>query len=206
MSSTNAPRLLIIPGLHDSGPAHWQTWLQDRHPGSVRVEQKNWEAANLPLWTARIEETLAQEPSSTWIAVAHSFGCLALARYLAGRRQRGAPSDPVVKAALLVAPADPAKFDVIDLLPISRFRVPARLLASETDPWMPLATARTWSTIWGADFVNLGNAGHINAEAGFGPLLQAEDFIAEHASHAVDPVPARRTVAPRTHSFETHAS
>jgi len=21
-------RLLVIPGLHDSGPAHWQSWLQ----------------------------------------------------------------------------------------------------------------------------------------------------------------------------------
>jgi len=26
----DAPRLLIVPGLHDSGPAHWQSWLADR--------------------------------------------------------------------------------------------------------------------------------------------------------------------------------
>ena len=24
------PRLLIVPGLHDSGAAHWQSWLQAR--------------------------------------------------------------------------------------------------------------------------------------------------------------------------------
>ncbi|CAN5394099.1 alpha/beta fold hydrolase [soil metagenome] len=196
MSSTHAPRLLIIPGLHDSGPAHWQSWLQERHPGSVRVEQANWEAAHLPLWTARIEETLAREPSSTWIAVAHSFGCLALARYLAARRTRGAPAADI-RAALLVAPADPAKFDVIDLLPISRFWLPSQLIASQTDPWMPLSTARTWASIWGAEFVDLGNAGHINVDSGFGPLPQAEDFIADHsaAEPAIahhSPVPAAR--------------
>lgn len=41
-SATHDPaRLLIVPGLNDSGPAHWQTWLQGLHRGAVRVQQRH---------------------------------------------------------------------------------------------------------------------------------------------------------------------
>ncbi|HML28972.1 MAG TPA: alpha/beta hydrolase, partial [Hyphomicrobium sp.] len=36
-----------------------------------------------------------------------------------------------------------------------------------------LVAAERWARAWGADFVNLGAAGHINAEAGFGPWPEA---------------------------------
>jgi predicted alpha/beta hydrolase family esterase len=81
----DAVRLLVIPGLGDSGPAHWQTWLQARRRHSVRVRQHDWQAPDLPRWSARIGETLARERAGAWVAVAHSVGCLALARHLAGR-------------------------------------------------------------------------------------------------------------------------
>jgi hypothetical protein len=53
-------RLLVIPGLRDSGPAHWQSWLQARHPTSVRVVQRDWNQTNLQRWSARIDNTLAR--------------------------------------------------------------------------------------------------------------------------------------------------
>ena len=28
---------LIVPGLHGSGPAHWQTWFETQVPGALRV-------------------------------------------------------------------------------------------------------------------------------------------------------------------------
>jgi len=68
-------RLLVIPGLNDSGPAHWQSWLQahfGRH--AVRVEQDDWASADLTRWSQRIEMTLARYPGSRWVAAAHSFG------------------------------------------------------------------------------------------------------------------------------------
>lgn len=96
-------RLLIVPGLHDSGPAHWQTWLQagDRH--ALRVEQRNWSTPDLARWSARIASTLERAGPGPWVAVAHSFGCLALVHHLAQRPGTG------LAAALLVAPADPDK-------------------------------------------------------------------------------------------------
>ncbi len=164
-------RLLVIPGLNDSGPAHWQTWLQahfSRH--AVRVEQDDWARADLARWSQRIEVTLAQHPGARWVAVAHSFGCLALLRFLA----QGGEG---VQSALLVAPADPAKFGVGHKMPQAQLTVPSVLLASETDPWMKFESACGWGRVWGSQLLSLGDAGHINTEAGFGPLPQAKALV-----------------------------
>jgi len=163
-------RLLVIPGLNDSGSAHWQTWLQAHFGGAVRVEQDDWARADLARWSQRIEMTLARHPRARWVAVAHSFGCLALLRHLA---LGGAG----VQSALLVAPADPAKFGVAEALPQSALAIPSVLLASETDPWMRIDSARGWARVWGSQLVNLGDAGHINTESGFGPLPQAKSTV-----------------------------
>ena len=78
-------RLLIVPGLHDSGPAHWQSWLQAQHRDALRVKQRDFSEPDLDRWATRIGHTLSTAGEDTrWIAVAHSFGCLALARHLLG--------------------------------------------------------------------------------------------------------------------------
>ncbi|MCM5680774.1 alpha/beta hydrolase [Schlegelella sp. S2-27] len=166
-------RVLIVPGLHGSGPGHWQTWLQRRWRGSARVEQHDWAVADLERWADRIGETLACHRGGCWVAVAHSFGCLALARYLA---REGAAVAPV-EAALPVAPADPRKFEVARLLPHSRLPVRSYLVGSETDPWMTEAHAGSLARRWGSRYINLGDAGHINVDAGYGPWPQAHALV-----------------------------
>jgi predicted alpha/beta hydrolase family esterase len=42
---------------------------------------------------------------------------------------------------------------------------------------MRAAQARRWAQRWGSHFINLGNAGHINAEAGYGPLPFAAVWV-----------------------------
>ena len=166
-------RVLIVPGLHGSGPGHWQTWLQKRWRGSARVEQHDWAVADLERWADRIGETLACHPGGRWVAVAHSFGCLALARYLA----RDGSAAAAVRAALLVAPADPRKVEVAQLLPHRRLPVRSYLVGSETDPWMTEADAGSWARRWGSRYINLGDAGHINIDAGYGPWPQAHALV-----------------------------
>lgn len=162
-------RVLIVPGLHDSGPAHWQTWLQTQYRGAVRVRQQNWEQPDLDAWAERISAVIeASSPKTTWVAAAHSFGCLALARYLF-TRQPPTEEHGGIQAALLVAPADPQKFGVSHRLPTQGLGVPAAVVSSENDPWMPLSRAQEWASRWGARFQNLGPVGHINTESGFGP-------------------------------------
>lgn len=72
-------RLLVVPGLHGSGPAHWQSWLEQRYPSAVRIALDDWGLADLGRWSRAIDEALARERADAWVAVAHSFGCLALA-------------------------------------------------------------------------------------------------------------------------------
>lgn len=167
--SIAAVKVLIVPGLHDSGPAHWQSWLQTQYRGAVRVRQRHWDQPDLDTWADRIDQTLRSAPPQTaWVAVAHSFGCLALARYLF---TRDAPGDHHggVRSALLVAPADPHKFGVSHRLPLHGLGVPSTVIGSENDPWMPLDRAHEWAGHWGSRFINLGAVGHINTESGFGP-------------------------------------
>lgn len=166
-----AVRLLIIPGLYGSGPAHWQTWLQSRTKNAVRVEQDDWNVADLDRWSLRIAQTVARAPDTPHIAVAHSFGCLALAHHL-GRHGPGSARRGI-DGALFVAPAEPERLRLAERLPRHDLGVPAMLLASETDPWMSAESAERWARAWGSGFINPGDVGHINAESGFGPLPRA---------------------------------
>lgn len=154
------PRVLIIPGLRNSGPRHWQTWLESRVPGARRVEQSDWHTPDLTRWSDRIGEALFGHEDTPWIAVAHSFGCLALAHHLQAH-----PDSPV-RSALLVAPAEPDKFQVADALPHHPVGRSLTLVLSENDPWMTPDSACRWARRWGASHINLGQAGHINDESG----------------------------------------
>jgi hypothetical protein len=152
---------LIIPGLHSSGPDHWQTWFEEQLPATVRVIQSDWDKPDLTIWSARVRRDIHRNPGRH-IVVAHSFGVLAAV-------YAGAREPDRIAGALLVAPADPEKFRAAGELPRDPLPFPAVVVASSNDPWMTLWKAADWADRWGADFVNLGDAGHINAESGFGP-------------------------------------
>jgi predicted alpha/beta hydrolase family esterase len=173
-------RLLIVPGLRNSGPLHWQSWLQSLHRNAVRVNQDDWDAPELDAWAARIASTIEDEPEGSWIVAAHSFGCLALVRCLALQEELAAS----LVAALLVAPADPEKFAVSHLVPHLPLAIPTTLVASETDPWMRLQSARLWAQRWGCEWINLGDAGHVNSASGHGPLPLAQRWLSKALAEA----------------------
>lgn len=161
--ATEPTRLLIIPGLRDSGPAHWQSWLQQQYRDARRVVQRDFSRPDLPRWAERIQRTLESAPPGPWVAVAHSFGVLALVRHLADH-----PDSPI-REALLVAPAEPDRFGLGESLPRQRLPRALHLVTSSNDPWMSQARATHWAERWGAHVRHLGAAGHINSESGFGP-------------------------------------
>lgn len=172
-------RVLVVPGLHDSGAAHWQSWLQAAFRRSARALQDDWSRPDLAAWSARIEATVADDADAVWIAVAHSFGCLAVAdclarQALAGRAGEGEGAGPRIVGALLVAPAEPRRFGIEAALPLSRLGVPATMITSSDDPWMSVDSAARWARRWGCGRVDLGAVGHINTESGFGPLPKAK--------------------------------
>lgn len=188
-------KILIVPGYAGSGPAHWQSWLQNRLPDSERVTGIDWHDPILPRWSERIGRTLEAAPAPVWI-IAHSFGSLASAAAIAHQPGK-------IAGALLVAPADPERFSlrgirdragpkalpsIADLLPRESLAINGLLVASENDPWLSLDGARQLAQRWRLPLLNAGRVGHINTESGFGPwpfllsLLAALRFETEGRS------------------------
>ena len=154
-------KVLIVPGLRNSGPTHWQSWFESVLPDTRRVEQADWERTCLSDWAARVREEIDAVSEPLWV-VAHSFGCLAAvtAGLVRGARIRG---------ALLVAPADPARFGEPTVLLEEKLPFPSLVVASENDPWVGARVAEHWAGQWGSSFVSVGAAGHINVDSGHGP-------------------------------------
>ena len=152
-------RVLIVPGLHNSGPDHWQTEWEKRLPCSHRIEIADWSMPDLNAWVSAIERAIARF-APTHI-VAHSFGTLATAVIAAQRNTN-------LQEILLVAPADPDKFDLRKRLPSSPLSVPGVLIGSLSDPWLSWSGAQALGEQWGLQIECAGDAGHINAESGHG--------------------------------------
>lgn len=163
--------VLLIPGIYNSGPQHWQSLWQTRHAGVARVEQADWAHPQCDAWVQAIDAAIAdaQQPP---IVVAHSLGCLALAHWAA--RSAGA-----VHALLLVAVPDPRGNhfppDAKGFAPVPAALAapgqPARqamLVSSSNDPYSPPAFSAQCAAAWGAQRVDLGAKGHINADSGLG--------------------------------------
>ena len=175
---------LIIPGFRGSGPDHWQTWMEPRVSGAGRVEQIDWDAPMLMTWADAVAVTIRGSSRPVWL-VAHSFGCLAAITAAAGLASR-------IAGALLVAPADPDRFSLLgsreagrddDLpsiaahLPRAALSFPSLVVASANDPWMSSAKVAEWARCWESVVVDIGRAGHINAESGFGPWQEGLDLL-----------------------------
>jgi predicted alpha/beta hydrolase family esterase len=169
----NSVPTLIVPGLHGSGAAHWQTWWQAVVPGAQRVEQDDWETPDLEAWTDRLLQVVARQPRPVWL-VAHSFGCLAVAHAIS-RNSRN------IAGAFLVAAADPDRFDLGESLSLNRLPVPTALVVSSNDPWLSEGKALWLGKRWGSELFPVGLAGHLNTAAGFGPWIEGlvlfRDFV-----------------------------
>ena len=166
------PRLLIVPGLHNSGPTHWRSWLQLLHPSAVRVEQRDWTQPQLDRWAGRITSTLERQVprpvagggAQLWLPRAGAAPAAAT-RFAGGGHPAGARR-PIRTSSVSAG-----------LLPQGALTVPSTMVVSNTDPWMRAVAARGWAQRWGSHTVNLGDAGHINSAAGFGPLPLAQRWV-----------------------------
>ncbi|WP_109111488.1 alpha/beta hydrolase [Azospirillum sp. TSO35-2] len=152
---------VLVPGLYDSGPEHWQTHWQARHGFWQRIAQRDWNTADIERWIGAIRRLLGPR-SRPAILVGHSFGALASCCLAADRSH-------AIAGLMVVAPAEPSRFEAEDRVPTTPLGVPAVVVASHNDPVMRFPRAVHWAGAWQAELVDLGEAGHINAEAGFGP-------------------------------------
>ncbi len=158
--------VLILPGIGDSGPGHWQSLWQAANPGFQRVAHRDWDQPVCREWVATLDRTLRAMQAPV-VLVAHSLGCLLVAHWAQSTTQ-------AVKAALLVAVPDPeaagfpAAAQGFARVPRTRFAFPSIVVASTNDPYSSLAYAEGCASAWGSRCVNIGPAGHISTSSGHG--------------------------------------
>jgi uncharacterized protein len=170
--------VLIIPGLGDSGPQHWQTLWEASHPEYCRVRQTEWERPRCSDWVSNLGAAISAANPPV-VLVAHSMGCIAAVHWAATTGN----ASKQVAAALLVSPPD-VEAEMIPVgpsgfapCPQSRLPFKSIVVASTNDPFATLERARTFAAAWGSELVILESAGHINAASGHGPWPEGERLV-----------------------------
>jgi hypothetical protein len=165
--------VLIIPGLGGSGPEHWQSLWQARRPDVRRVEQADWDKPDRSGWIAQLD-TAVEQSKQPPILVAHSLSCALVACWAASHKRQ-------VHGALLAAPADvdsdthtPPEAHVFRPMPMTPLPFPTIVAASRDDPYVAFRRALDIAKAWGAELVDIGEAGHINPSAGYGEWPEGE--------------------------------
>ena len=160
--------IVIVPGLGNSGPQHWQRlWHAELPERVVVVEQANWDQPDFADWLLRLDAVIAACATPP-VIVAHSLSCALVAHWAASH-------DRPVASALLVAPADvdsdahtPPETRDFRPMPMLTLPFPSVVVASSDDPYVTRDRAAAFAIAWGSRFVDIGSAGHINPAAGFG--------------------------------------
>ena len=145
------PRIVIVPGLGESGPTHWQTLWEQKY-GAARVRQDDPDAPTPGTWAARLQEMVEATPGEL-VLVGHSCGVLTIVHWarLYGGHDR-------VKGALLVGPTDADQPDMAALapqvlpmapVPLEALPFPALVVASENDPYVSFERAEAMAAAWG---------------------------------------------------------
>lgn len=162
------PLVLIVPGLNNSGPAHWQTLWERELPHAARVELGSWDDPHRNTWVNHLNLAI-HKAGRPVILVAHSLACHVVAWW--NEYERPAASGPVL-GALLVAPPEVEKGAVDQRLarfgPVMRTALPfpSILVASRDDHYISFGRARRLARIWNSRFIDAGWLGHINADSG----------------------------------------
>lgn len=192
-----APTLLLVPGLRDEAPGHWQSILAGQWPGAVSLPALGRRNIDLAARLVQIEDAV-QAIQGPVVLVAHSGGAIATAHW--AQRTRAA-----VQGALLATPPlfsgslgpefpELAEFHRYGWAPIPRLPLPFRSIvaASRNDPLGSYTGVSELAGDWGASLFDLGESGHLNPASGFGPWPAALKLVRELMLSS--PVPTDQTV------------
>jgi hypothetical protein len=200
MHAPQCPTVLIVPGLREHVPQHWQTLLAAQLPQVHTVPPMGRADLDCQTRVRAIEQALHELPGPV-LMVAHSGGCIMVAHWAQSTRHAGR-----VRACLLATPPDferpmPADYPSMQMLragrwlPVPRSRLPfdSRVAASRNDPLGSFERVQALAQDWGSAFEDLGDVGHLNPASGFGPWPRARDWIEEltqPAGHSLAPAQA----------------
>ena len=176
--------VLIVPGLRDHVPQHWQTLLAQRLPRVHTVPPMGRQDLNCQDRVNAIEAAVAAIDGPL-IIVAHSGGCIMVAHWAQQTNLHGQ-----VRGALLATPPDferpmpdgyptLAELDASGWLPVPRLALPfpSLVVTSRNDPLGELSRVQALARDWGSDTLDLGEVGHLNPASGYGEWPLAETLI-----------------------------
>lgn len=170
--------VLTLPGLWNSGPQHWQTLWEARHPAWRRVLHRDWNTPACAEWVAELDAAIGQCERPPVLA-AHSLSCATVAHWAAsGSRLK-------IAGAFLVAPSDtegpnyPPEPTGFAPMPLQALPFPSIVVASADDIYVSMDRARRFAQAWGSRLVEIGPAGHINGASGYGPWPEGERLLLE---------------------------
>ncbi len=176
---------LIVPGWGGSSAEHWQSQWQPELPRVSRLDVPDWFNPRPAEWLAALDRAIRDAPEPP-IVLAHSLGCIAVARW-AARAPAG------IRGALLVAPPDLDRVDAAPVLtsfapvPRSPLPFPSLVVASDDDPYASLSYSARLAREWGAELTVLHAAGHINRDSGYGPWPEGRALLRYFAEPARPP-------------------
>jgi predicted alpha/beta hydrolase family esterase len=90
-----------------------------------------------------------------------------------------------IAGAFLVAPSDveapsyPAAANGFKPIPMAKLPFPSVLVASANDEYATPERSRAFASAWGSKLIEIGDAGHINGDSGFGPWPEGERMLEE---------------------------
>lgn len=158
--------ILIIPGLGNSGPQHWQS-LWENEFNFTRVEQKDWDIPVCTDWIENINDEVKKYDPAKVILVGHSLACSTIAYWAQKFNVK-------IKGALLVGPSDteadsyPPGTTGFKPVPLNTLPFKTIVVASTNDFYVTFERAKLFADSWGSELINIGDAGHINVASGFG--------------------------------------
>jgi uncharacterized protein len=169
-------KIFMLPGLGNSGEQHWQSQWEKQFPELERLNHTDWDTPVCDLWTAEIDKKVMEYNPLDVILVAHSLSCSTVVQWVKKYNR-------TIKAALLVGPSDteapsyPA--GTTGFTPVPLIKLPFRtvVIASSDDFYVTVERARLFADCWGSEFINIGNAGHINVVSGYGKWPEGLKYL-----------------------------
>ncbi|UTY58831.1 alpha/beta hydrolase [Massilia sp. erpn] len=168
--------VLTLPGLWNSGPLHWQTHWEKTHPWMRRIAHRDWETPERTEWVRELDAAIAacRRPP---VLAAHSLSCTLVSYWAASN------SPHKIAGAFLVAPSDTEAPSYPDCtsgfqpMPLVALPFPSIVVASTKDEYVSTERAQAFAAAWGSKLVLIGEAGHINGDAGYGPWPEGERML-----------------------------
>ena len=177
------PTVLIVPGLRDEAPGHWQSLLAQELDTVASMPALGRQNIDLTARLAAIESAVRAIDGPV-IVVAHSGGAIAAAHWAQRTQAKNVLGALLATPPTFASPLGPEHpsmelFEQNGWIPLPAGPLSIRTIvaASRNDPLGSYEQVSELARQWDAELVDLGEVGHLNPTSGYGPWPGARALI-----------------------------